>query len=139
MLVKTEVFEDDGDVGDLCGFGGGGGPGEEPETDTKQEMPELKHEPALKFIPSRVRPSLDSRFEKDAIATGEEGGGLLRCPKCSITYRSRASMKNHTAVCKAAGLDPDAGAAHPNFCICTKGSGNGFLGSCCCNFLKFAN
>ena len=48
------------------------------------------------------------------VSLAVEGGGLLlRCPKCSITYRSRASMKNHTAVCKAGGAaekDCDAGA-----------------------------
>ena len=82
MLVKTEVLGEDGSVGeDLCGA----------EVEVK---PELKLELPPHFIPSRVRPKLQ--------AAGVEGGGLLlRCPKCSITYRSHASMKNHTAVCKA--------------------------------------
>ena len=100
MLVKTEVLEEDGTVGeDLCGLA------------KVAEKPELKLELPPNFIPSRVRPKLQvARVE----GGGEEGGGLLlRCPKCSITYRSRASMKNHTAVCKAGGAaekDCDAGA-----------------------------
>ena len=111
MLVKTEVHEDEGDIGDLFGFGGGG-----PELESEPERnPELKRErpEEEEFIPSRVRPRLDARLQKEDDG-GEEGVAILRCPKCSITYRSHASMKNHTAVCKA-GKDPDAGAF--DFCI----------------------
>ena len=81
MLVKTEVLEEDGK---LCVLAG------EPEVAVK---PQVKLELPPNFIPSRVRPKLEARVEG--------GGLLLRCPKCSITYRSHASMKNHTAVCKA--------------------------------------
>ena len=99
MLVKTEVLGEDGSVGeDLCGL---------VEVAVKTE---LKLELPPKFIPSRVRPKLQAAGVEGG---GEEGGGLLlRCPKCSITYRSHASMKNHTAVCKAGApeKDCDAGA-----------------------------
>ena len=97
MLVKTEVLGEDGSVGDdLC--------------ELAEKKPELKLELPPNFIPSRVRPKLQAAGVEGG---GEEGGGLLlRCPKCSITYRSHASMKNHTAVCKAGApeKDCDAGA-----------------------------
>ena len=96
MLVKTEVYEDDGDVR----FGEGGL--EQMELDVK---PELKREQPEEFIPSRVRPRLD--IGRRDVEDGGEDGVVLRCPKCSITYRSRASMKNHTSVCKG-GKDQNA-------------------------------
>ena len=90
MLVKTEVLEEDGSVGLSDGL---------PEVAIK---PQLKLELPPNFIPSRVRPKLEARVEG--------GGLLLRCPKCSITYRSHASMKNHTAVCKAGIAEKDCDA-----------------------------
>ena len=108
MLVKTEVLEEeDCNIGDISEFGGGGIEREMDQDLKPQEEPDIKQEQPQEFIPSRVRPKLDSRFAKDNTTCDE--GGLLRCPKCSITYRSSASMKNHIAVCKAVKKDPNAG------------------------------
>ena len=114
MFVKTEVYEGDGDVG-------GGGLEQETELGLEHETkphvtPKFKREITQDFIPSRVRPKLDAKLEG-----GGGEGVLLRCPKCSITYRSRASMKNHIAVCKA-GKDPGADSVRGLGCVSPRNS-----------------